>query len=559
MFRARWKPALRGGAGRLLGIAVVVLFGRVARADTIFVPNDYPTIQQAIDAASDGDEIVVAPGDYNESINTLRKEIHLRSSDGPDVTTIIAAPDSAAIMVLSSAHDDIIIEGFTVTGGTGYPFDKFDSYGGGMYINASHPTVINCVFTRNSATALGGGVANIQADPTFIDCLFFDNLAAEGGGMVNGLQTWQESSPTLINCTFQENYAGDADWGDLGGAMAYGSPMIVGCRFIDNFAEDLGGAIAYGTDAVIMDCLFEGNAIASGPVAGGGAIHVVSGIIRDSIFISNETHGYPGGAIQIESNRLEISNSLFLRNQSGAGGAIFSRESRVTITNCTFWGNRADDDWGMALASVLSDVAVSNCILRDGGNEILDFDNQKLTVEYSNIEGGFEGEGNIDADPLFVDADGGYYRPSEGSPCIDAGDNEAVPQDLFDLDVDDDTEEPIPFDISGAPRFVDHPATEDTGRCELRCGLPIVDMGAYEFQPIGGCVRSPQWICDGDVDGDGQVNPVDAGLVQAAFGSTDETDRCQYDMDCDGQINPVDSGIVQALFGTCEPPREVCP
>ena len=82
-------------------------------------------------------------------------------------------------------------------------------------------------------------------------------------------------------------------------------------------------------------------------------------------------------------------------------------------------------------------------------------------------------------------------------------------------------------------------------------------MGPFEFQ-AGGCVRDPQWLCNGDVDGDGQVNPVDSGLVQAAFGSADESDLCQYDVDCDGQINPVDSGIVQSLFGTCEAPRVAC-
>ena len=75
----------------------------------------------------------------------------------------------------------------------------------------------------------------------------------------------------------------------------------------------------------------------------------------------------------------------------------------------------------------------------------------------------------------------------------------------------------------------------------------------------GGCVRNPEWICDGDVDGDGQVNPVDSGLVQAAFGSLDDQDLCNYDVDCDGRINPVDSGIVQSLFGTCDPPRDGCP
>ena len=76
---------------------------------------------------------------------------------------------------------------------------------------------------------------------------------------------------------------------------------------------------------------------------------------------------------------------------------------------------------------------------------------------------------------------------------------------------------------------------------------------------VFGCVRDPEWICDGDVDGDGQVNPVDSGLVQAAFGSADDQDLCNYDVDCDGQINPVDSGIVQSLFGTCNAPRGVCP
>ena len=76
---------------------------------------------------------------------------------------------------------------------------------------------------------------------------------------------------------------------------------------------------------------------------------------------------------------------------------------------------------------------------------------------------------------------------------------------------------------------------------------------------VGGCVRDPEWQCDGDVDGDGQVNPVDSGLVQAAFGSADSQDLCNYDIDCDGQINPVDSGIVQSLFGNCNAPRDACP
>ncbi len=74
-----------------------------------------------------------------------------------------------------------------------------------------------------------------------------------------------------------------------------------------------------------------------------------------------------------------------------------------------------------------------------------------------------------------------------------------------------------------------------------------------------GCPRDPEWVCDADVDGDGQVNPVDSGVVQSNFGNTSDQALCNYDMDCDGQINPVDAGIVQSLFGTCEEPRDACP
>jgi hypothetical protein len=86
---------------------------------------------------------------------------------------------------------------------------------------------------------------------------------------------------------------------------------------------------------------------------------------------------------------------------------------------------------------------------------------------------------------------------------------------------------------------------------------------AYAFDlACGRCIRNPQWVCDGDVDGNGVVNPVDAGLIQAAFCTGEDCSDdvlCQYDLDCNGAINPVDSGIVQLLFGTCDPPRDVCP
>ena len=87
------------------------------------------------------------------------------------------------------------------------------------------------------------------------------------------------------------------------------------------------------------------------------------------------------------------------------------------------------------------------------------------TFTFSDVQGGFTGTGNIDADPMFVDPDNGDYRLAAGSPCIDAGDNTAVPAG-------------ITTDLDGNPRFVDDPSTIDSGNGDP----PIVDMGAFEFQ-----------------------------------------------------------------------------
>jgi hypothetical protein len=113
--------------------------------------------------------------------------------------------------------------------------------------------------------------------------------------------------------------------------------------------------------------------------------------------------------------------------------------------------------------------------------------------DYSSVTDPNGTDDNISADPLLVplpDAglDGewgtpddifGDLQPLSGSPCIDAGDNAGVPADTIDLDDDGDTTEPVPFDLAGSSRFADDPLTPDTG-----AGTPpIVDVGAYEYQP----------------------------------------------------------------------------
>ena len=143
----------------------------------------------------------------------------------------------------------------------------------------------------------------------------------------------------------------------------------------------------------------------------------------------------------------------------------------VVVTNCSFSGNRSGNGAALACDSQghPSELEVANSILADGGGEIWNDDGSVISIRYSDVEGGWEGEGNIDVDPCFVEAGywdvngtpeegdddfwvDGDYRLWEGSPCIDAGDpNYAAGSNETDLD--------------GGPRVLSD----------------RIDMGAYEF------------------------------------------------------------------------------
>ncbi len=313
-------------------------------------------IQDAINNAVNGDEIVVQEATYFENINFLGKAITLRSTDPTDpavvAATIIDAGGSGRVVTCNSGEGpDTVLSGFTITGGSA-------ANGAGMQNSAgSSPTVTNCTFINNAADDNGGGMRNNNGSPTVTKCTFTGNTAfLYGGGMQNG----NNSSPTVTNCTFTGNSA------NLGGGMYNfsSSPTVINCTFSGNTAQ----------------------------VNGGG-----------------------------------------MRNGNGSSPAV---------TNCILWG--------------------------DSPNEIFN-NNSTPIVTYSNVQGGFAaGEGNIDADPMFVDADNDDLRLDCSSPSTDAGDNDAVP-------------EGVTTDLDGNPRFVDDAGVADTGN-PGDAGPPVVDMGAYERQ-----------------------------------------------------------------------------
>lgn len=139
-----------------------------------------------------------------------------------------------------------------------------------------------------------------------------------------------------------------------------------------------------------------------------------------------------------------------------------------------------------------------------------------MPITYSNIQGGYPGEGNIDLDPLFISTNN--LRLSPNSPCIDAGDNRVVPQEIL-------------ADLDGNPRFTDDCSTEDTGIPDPPNNR-IVDMGAYEYQP-------------NDVDNDGDYDLADLAEFMVCFGEAVVSPGCKgFDADCNGELNLEDFELI---------------
>ncbi|MDH4241716.1 MAG: pentapeptide repeat-containing protein, partial [Phycisphaerae bacterium] len=236
-----------------------------------------------------------------------------------------------------------------------------------------------------------------------------------GGGMYNS-----SGSPTVSNCIFSRNSSSH-----IGGGMhngLYSSPTVTNCRFINNSADYGGGMYNDLSSTTVVNCIFSGNT-------------------ADADF---------GGGMCNGNGNPSVINCTFSSNSSRVGGGMHCTNCSLTLTNCILWGNTAKV-----------------------GQQIYDFGTISATVSYCDVQGGWTGVGNINADPLFKDADGlddiagtedDNLKLSNGSPCIDAGYNPAIP--LF-----------ISLDLAGNPRFFDDFETIDTGYG----GPSNVDMGAHEY------------------------------------------------------------------------------
>jgi hypothetical protein len=451
--------------------------------------NPYCSIQTAIDHAVDGDEVVVAEGTYFEAIGFFGKAITVRSTDPGDPavvanTVIDGTGHFHVVQCVSGEGSETVLEGFVITGGNADGTAP-DNRGGGMYNFVSSPTVTNCAFTGNSASFFGGGMHNQGGSPTVTSCSFSGNTASIGGGMANS----EGGSPAVTDCSFSGNTAGN-----LGAGMA-----------------NLGG----DSSPTVTNCSFSGNA---GGIGGGMGTSGGSPVVTSSTFLDN-TADFGAGMLNGGGSSPSVVNCAFSGNTAGSdGGGMHNAGSTVTVINCTFTGNSAT--LGGGLSNEESSPAVANSIL--WGNSPDELSGSPSTVSYSDVQGGFPGIGNIDADPLFADPDNGDHRLSPGSPCIDAASSPAVPVG-------------VTTDLDGNPRFLDDPCKANTG-----VGDPIVDMGGHEYQG-----------CSCDLDGNHDVGFTDFLALLSEWGSCADCANCPADFDGECSVGITDFLLLLGKWGPC--------
>ncbi len=209
---------------------------------------DFSSIQDAVDAALSGDVINVYPGTYtsNEpSVVTIPGNVQmtLTSVCGPDATIIDGENIRQCVFVLSGSTPSTVIEGFSITNGTGFS-------GAGVFCQGN-PTIRGCNIFNNHVSSAGGGIICLNAQ--IIDCRITGNTASYGAG----IQIQQGTDAVVKDCTIVGNYAGAVG----GGISVFSDVAISNCMISENSAQDDGGGIYVwgGHDSTISDCTITSN------------------------------------------------------------------------------------------------------------------------------------------------------------------------------------------------------------------------------------------------------------------------------------------------------------
>lgn len=470
----------------------------------------FTTIQAGLDAAGASDEVWVTAGTYtsaSDPIVTMATDVDLYGGfDGSETirndrdwesnVTIVDGEDARRCIWGADGAD---VDGFTITRGA-------SSGGSGVRALEASFAISNCIFSDNESGSsnLGGAVRVDNASVYFVDCVFVNNGAGLGGAV--GVRSAGAGDTSVFeNCIFTENYTTQSGGGAINTTNA--SAIFESCTFSYNESKDGVGAVeAYVSslhpdasnlpETIMIDnCTFVGNTNLDRTPGGALVLGSMISTIRNCEFIDNSTNdsAFGGGTLAIYGGQTTISNCVLRNNHEIGGGWTaasallvdesfsFNNNALVEIVNCTILGNETDSG-GLILSEAESVVNISNSIIwNNSPNSIIQNDTSNVSIDYSIVEGGFPGTGNINIDPQFVDAANGNLHLRYNSPAIDTGTSSGAPT----------------TDIDGVSR-------------PQRDGI---DMGAYEFDDPYPLDSDGDGMPDSDEENAGlDVDTVDANL-----------------------------------------------
>jgi len=409
-------------ANSILLITTPVIAGTV-----INVPANQPTIQSGINASTDGDTVLVAPGTYTENLKFMGKAITVKSAKGAAVTIIDGGGVAPVVTFDVNEPSTSTLSGFTLQHGISTTSSLY--MGGGVFVYFASPTIENNVI-QNNLSCGGGGIGVYYGSPVILKNTVKSNSQSGCSGGDGAIKVVGDGSAQIIGNTIRNN---SSNFGNCGGIslVGAGSPTILNNIIYSNVVTGLspasvGGGICIwnisGADAVIAQNLIYGNTAGQGS---GIYAFVPSG--ARPVFVNNTIVGSltspQGSAVYISgySDQAQFFNNLLI----GARGtnAVYC-DNQYDQTPPAFAGNDVYSPTGTGLQGTCSGESNLN--------------------------------GNISANPIFVNGD--HLRGN--SPAIDVGNNLAPNLPSTDL--------------AGNPRI-----TNGNGGL-----MPVVDMGAYEFVPV---------------------------------------------------------------------------
>jgi len=398
----------------MLILLTLCAMASLAFADTVYIPDDFEYIQDAIHFSMNGDTIIVRPGLYAENIDFMGRAITVKSELGPEVTIIDggypADPDYGSVVLFEMGEgSDSVLEGFTLTNGSGTvkPGSAI-SVGGGICCIASSPAIVGNIITGNRADDGAGIGGQSDAQPVITGNTIYENLAQQGGGInlsgslagvvsSNSIRDnevfnrgggiyLEHSSVSISGNLIERNHAVENEGGGIY-AGAGGHPLIGNNTILDNVAAMEGGGIyAASSYSTIENNTLEGNQATRGAgiyassgngsqvlqnricrntaTTSGGGIHCNSRYSLISHNFINSNSAFQGGGIECEADEITVISNIISDNTATSfGGGIWRLDDDLSILNNLIVRNTAEYGGGIACRSAGTVTVVNNTIV----------------------------------------------------------------------------------------------------------------------------------------------------------------------------------------------------